>query len=325
MTQQFSLFARMGRDLPLTIIHELTQQLKVGRVMTHGVFSLSSDTSMADVKELMRTHRISGLPIVDDGNLVGIVSVQDLIHALERQALERPVSEFMTPNPYTAHVEEPVVEVLKRLEKTGVGRLLVVDDAGALVGIITKGDIVAGLLQALQEMYDDAEQQQLRRQPHYFFEALESDDTSLTLRYQVKFGDFTRGGYASAKIKQALLQIGGSPQLARRVAIATYEAEINLIIHTQEGGSIVAEMRPDQIVVLAHDKGPGIPNVSLARQPGYSTASDIAREMGFGAGMGLANIERCTDGLDIWSAVGVGTRVEMTFNVPPEESAVTTP
>ncbi|HDQ35046.1 MAG TPA: CBS domain-containing protein [Chloroflexi bacterium] len=322
MDQQFSLFARMGKDLPLTVLHELIRELLVGRVMTSDVLSLTSDTSMQEVKDLMREHRISGLPIVDEGELVGIVSVQDLIHALEQQALERPVADFMTANPFTVHLKEPVVEALRKLESTGVGRLLVVDDHDKLAGILTKGDIVAGLLTALQELYNEAEALQLKRRPSYFFEALESDDTSLTLRYRVHFGDFTLGGQASARIKQALLQIGATPQLARRVAIATYEAEINLIIHTDDGGSIVAEIHPTQITVIAHDAGPGIPDIELARRAGYSTASEIAREMGFGAGMGLVNINRCTDDLNIWSAVGVGTRLEMMFNVPPEEVTV---
>ncbi len=321
MSQQFSLFARMGKDLPLNILQELTQQLKVSRVMHKEVISLPPTTSMHDVKELMRTHRISGLPIVENGELRGIVSIQDLIYALEQNALDQPVSAFMTINPYTALIAEPVMEALRRFEKTGVGRLLVIDEAGNLVGILTKGDIVAGLLHALHEMYAQEEKAQQKRQPRYFFEALDSEDTSLTLRYQVQFGDFTHGGRASAHIKQALLQIGASPQLARRVAIATYEAEINLIIHTNAGGSIIAELRPNQIMVMAHDRGPGITNVEQARQPGYSTASEIAREMGFGAGMGLANIDRCTDNLNIWSAVGVGTRVEMIFEVPPEETS----
>ncbi len=86
----------------------------------------------------------------------------------------------------------------------------------------------------------------------------------------------------------------------------------------------MAEVRPDKITVVAHDAGPGIRDVTLARRPGYSTASQVAREMGFGAGMGLANIERCTDEMNIWSALGVGTRLEMIFHVPPEDSSKAT-
>ena len=169
------------------------------------------------------------------------------------------------------------------------------------MGIITRGDITVALLAALQELYTEAEAAQER--PQRFFDALESENTSLLLRYSIRKGDFARGGDASAKIKRALLRIGASPQLARRVAIATYEAEVNLIIHTVDGGLILADIQPSEITVVAQDSGPGIPDVDLARQPGYSTATPEVREMGFGAGMGLVNIERCTDKMSLWSAV----------------------
>ena len=209
------------------------------------------------------------------------------------------------------------MEALRRFEITGVGRMPVVDGRGKLVGIITRGDITEALLRALQDVYSEAEAIQDR--PQHFFEALESENTSLQLRYHVQKGDFSRGGEASAKIKQALLRIGASPQLARRVAIATYEAEINLIIHTDSGGFILADIQPTEINVVAQDSGPGIPDVELARQPGYSTATAEVREMGFGAGMGLTNIDRCTDEMSLWSVVGVGTRLQMTYHVSPEE------
>lgn len=312
-----ALLSRMGKWSPFSKIHELIRELKVARVMTTPVVTISSDAAMADVKEQMRIHRISGMPVVDDGVLVGLISTADLILALEKGETGRPIRDYMTTQLILAQDQEPVLEALRRLETTGVGRLPVVDKQGKLVGILTRGDVVAGLLQALQQAYDEVEKAQ--GQPRRFFEALESDETSLLLRYYVKVGDFTHGGQASARLKQALLQIGASPQLARRVAIATYEAEINLIIHTTAGGQILAELRPDHITVVVQDTGPGIPDVNLARQPGYSTASQIAREMGFGAGMGLTNIERCADGMDIWSVVGIGTRLEMMFRVPEDK------
>ncbi len=317
MTQQFSLFARMGKDLPTSVLHELTFELKVLRVMTPEPYTLSSQHLMDDVKTIMRERRFSGIPIVDDGELVGIVSVQDLMRAFEEQALDAPVKRYMTSKEHliTAMVDEPVFEALKRLEQTRVGRLLVLDGDHRLVGMLTKGDIMVGLLRALEEAFNKEEEQRRQQQPRRFFESLVSDETSLLMRYRVRVNDFASGGKASAQIKQALLQMGAAPQLARRVAIATYEAEINLIIHTTDGGYLVAEIRPERITVVAHDTGPGIPNVELARRAGYSTASPLAREMGFGAGMGLVNIDRCTDELNIWTAVGVGTRVEMVFIV----------
>lgn len=321
MSQQFSLFARMGKDLPLSILHELTCELQVSRVMTTKITTLPSTASMQEVKELLHNRHISGIPVVDGETLVGVVSVGDLILALEQLALDAPVSRFMTRQVLTVHPEAPVFEALKQLEQQGIGRLLVLDENGKLAGILTKGDIMLGLLHALQQAYGHIEQLGQKRQPSYFFEALVSDETSLILRYHVRANDFTQGGRASAQIKKALLQIGATPQLSRRVAIAAYEAEINLIIHTDDGGHIVAEIQPEKITVVAHDTGPGIADVELARQPGYTTASEAAREMGFGAGMGLTNIKRCTDEMHIWSAIGSGTRVEMIFYIPPEESA----
>lgn len=324
MSQQFSLFGRMGKDLPASILQELTFELKVSRVMTPNPLTITPQHLMNDVKTLMRERHFSGIPVVNDGELVGIISVQDLIHAFEAQALEAPVERFMTPRDVliTAAAEEPVFEALKRLEQTRVGRLLVLDKDRQLVGMLTKGDIMAGLLHALEEAFHKEEENKRQQSPRRFFEAMVSDETSLVMRYRIRANDFSSGGKASAQIKQALLQMGAAPQLARRVAIATYEAEINLIIHTTDGGYLVAEIRPERITVVAHDTGPGIPNVELARRAGYSTASPLAREMGFGAGMGLVNIDRCADELNIWTAVGVGTRVEMVFQVTEDGAKV---
>jgi len=323
MKRHFALSGFLGSGGALTKIHELVREMQVSRVMTTSVHTLPPDATMQQLKELLRAHRISGLPVVKDQELVGIVSIEDLIHALEVQRLDAPIGEFMTSeNLITAHAQEPVMEALRRFEKTGIGRMPVLDARNKLVGVITRGDITLALLDALQELYTEAEAYQAR--PQRFFDALESESTSLQLRYRVEKGDFARGGDASAKIKRALLQIGASPQLARRVAIATYEAEVNLIIHTNNGGLILADIQPSEITIVAQDSGPGIPDVDLARQPGWSTATPEIREMGFGAGMGLTNIERCTDKLSIWSAVGVGTRVLMTFNVSPKETGEST-
>lgn len=163
-------------------------------------------------------HRFPGIPVVDDGELVGIVSVQDLIHA-EEQALDvRAGAAFHDPRDrlITVMVEEPVFEALKRLEQTGVGRLLVLDAERHLVGMLTKGDIVAGLLHALEAAYHREEELERQRHPRRFFEALVSDETSLVMRYRVRANDFASGGRASAQLKQALLQMGGAAARASR-------------------------------------------------------------------------------------------------------------
>ncbi len=318
MKSGFALLTFLGKEGAFSKVHELVREMRVSRVMTTTLFTISPDASMAELKELMREHRISGVPVLEDGTLIGIVSLEDLIHALEQGKLASPVRDFMTSGRLiVAHASEPVMEAVRRFEVTKIGRMPVLDTQEKLVGMLTRGDIIEALLGALQEVYTEAERTQER--PERFFEALESDSTSLVLRYRVKARDFARGGDASAKIKQALVRIGAPAALARRVAIATYEAEINLIIHTDNGGTITADIKPAEISVLAEDQGPGIPDVELACQPGYSTATPEIREMGFGAGMGLVNIKRCTDTMNIWSAVGIGTRLQMIFKVPPEE------
>jgi CBS domain-containing protein/anti-sigma regulatory factor (Ser/Thr protein kinase) len=319
MKRQFALLGFTGRGGALSKIHELVREMKVSRVMTASIYSLSPTSTMKELEDLLREHRISGAPVVADEKLVGVVSIEDLIHALEQQQLDAPVAEFMTSeNLVLAHAQEPVMEALRRFEQTGIGRMPVVDARENLVGIITRGDITMALLRALQELYTEAEEIQDRAQ--HFFDALESEATSLQLRYTVEKGNFARGGDASAKIKRALLRIGASPQLSRRVAIATYEAEMNLIIHTDAGGLILADIQPNEIAVVAQDSGPGISDVELAQQPGYSTATSAVREMGFGAGMGLTNIARCTDSMSLWSVEGVGTRLQMVFQVTPSET-----
>ncbi len=155
--------------------------MQVSRVMTTSVHTLPPDATMQQLKELLRAHRISGLPVVKDQELVGIVSIEDLIHALEVQRLDAPIGEFMTSeNLITAYAQEPVMEALRRFEKTGIGRMPVLDARNKLVGVITRGDITLALLDALQELYTEAEAYQAR--PQRFFDALESESTSLQLR-----------------------------------------------------------------------------------------------------------------------------------------------
>ncbi len=111
----------------------------------------------------------------------------------------------------------------------------------------------------------------------------------------------------------------------RRVAISAYEAEMNLIIHADDGGELAAELQPEVIRVTTIDDGPGIPNVDQAMSPGFSTAPNWIRELGFGAGMGLMNIKRCCDSMKLESTVGEGTRLEIVVNLRQESGEQPTP
>ena len=133
------------------------------------------------------------------------------------------------------------------------------------------------------------------------------------LEYQVYEADFVNAGAASSAIKKTLKQLNVNPQIIKRVVVALYEAEVNAIAHAY-GGMIYADIEPDKIKLKVEDKGPGIPDIAWAMQEGNSTASPEVRNMGFGAGMGLPNIQKNVDKLNVTSTVGVGTTVEMEVN-----------
>jgi anti-sigma regulatory factor (Ser/Thr protein kinase) len=135
-----------------------------------------------------------------------------------------------------------------------------------------------------------------------------------TEEFGVAARDFVSAGEASGKIKRIIKKLGVDMNIVRRISIASYEAEINLVIHSL-GGKMELVVSEGDIRIVVTDVGPGIPDIDLAMREGYSTASDDVRMMGFGAGMGLSNMARNSDGFKIESRVGVGTRVEMTFNL----------
>ena len=133
---------------------------------------------------------------------------------------------------------------------------------------------------------------------------------TLTLRYEVPGDDFTRAGEASSDVKRKLKQLGYNPDAIRKVAIAMYEGEINMVIHA-DGGEAVVDVDPKQVQIVLRDHGPGIPDVEKAMQEGWSTAPDNVRNLGFGAGMGLPNMKKYTDELRIDTKVGEGTTLFM--------------
>lgn len=137
------------------------------------------------------------------------------------------------------------------------------------------------------------------------------------LEYQVEGGDFARAGWASSQVKKVLKQVGVDQSIIKRVVVALYEAEVNIVAHAYRG-DILVTIDAERIFMRLIDEGPGIPDVSLAMQRGFSTASSQVREMGFGAGMGLPNIESNSDKLDIFTEIGRGTTLEITISLNPQ-------
>ena len=136
----------------------------------------------------------------------------------------------------------------------------------------------------------------------------------MNLTYDVLADDFTRAGEASGAVKSVLKRLGIPPDVIRRVAIAMYEGEINMVIHAK-GGKITVNVLPDEINITLADVGPGIPDIDLAMTEGYSTASDEVRDLGFGAGMGLPNMKKYADDIDLQTELGVGTTVKLIVKV----------
>ena len=131
--------------------------------------------------------------------------------------------------------------------------------------------------------------------------------------YNVPADDFTRAGEASSDVKKKLKTLAVNPETIRKVSIAMYEGEINMVIHGG-GGTITVEFSPENIIIVLADKGPGIENIELAMSEGYTTASENVRSLGFGAGMGLPNMKKYSDEMDIKTEIGVGTTVTMKIN-----------
>ena len=136
----------------------------------------------------------------------------------------------------------------------------------------------------------------------------------LKLTYQVDGGDLVQAGEASSQMKMTLKKLGLPPEIIRKASVCMYEGEINMVIHA-DGGRVEVEVGRDAITIRLIDQGPGIPDVDRAMEEGYSTAGDVARDLGFGAGMGLPNMKRYSDEMRIDTTVGVGTTVTMRIDI----------
>lgn len=299
--------------MEFTKLQELVYNLPIEKVMKKSIISVTPDMSIKQLKGILRINRITGAPVLEGDRLVGIITTEDLIKAIEKGEINRPVGENMTTHLITVLETASIIEAIRKFYQFGVGRLLVVNEQGGLTGILTANDITKGLLEVVGRTFHENEVKGKSR--IIFKEDIVSDQTTLTLRYRIKERDFKNGGSASSRIKKALERLGISALILRRVAISAYEAEMNLIIHTDRGGELNIEIQPDLIHLTVVDQGPGIPDVEQALRPGFSTAPEGVREMGFGAGMGLANIKKCADSFAIESTPGTGTKLDILFRL----------
>jgi CBS domain-containing protein/anti-sigma regulatory factor (Ser/Thr protein kinase) len=284
-----------------SVVLELIHQLKVKDVMTSAVLTGNRKQTMRHIQALLRENKVAGIPIVEDHHLVGLVSTEDIINALDKGYIDSPVEERMTKNVIHLQDDMPVSFAISYLNKYRYGRFPVLNKEHELVGILTSTDVIRTLLIEMNREVLRLEKLQKSSDADVFSPYSE-------MEFATAHYNFELAGRASTEIKKALKQRNFDPKLIRRVAIACYELEINQVVHSN-GGVIRCSILPDKVIITAADNGPGIEDVNQALKEGYSTANEYIRSLGFGAGMGLANTKRVSDEFTINSALGKGTTV----------------
>ncbi len=291
------------------------EDLTAEEIMTRHVSTLTADKKISQAKELMKIKKISGIPIVDDKNLlIGIISIEDIIKALEMGKIEEDIGKIMTKNVAFLNKNETLPAIVQKFDKFKFGRFPVVDNNGTLCGILTKVDILHKILDKFNLLYlhDKKRDSILNKELSLITgEKLYREDAEF--RHRIDTSDISKAGEGAAILKNFLIKKGINQDITRKVGIAVYEAETNVVIHSKGEGEILCFLKKDKIIVRVIDNGVGIENLDQAMKEGFSTAPDYIREMGFGAGMGIPNMKRFADKLVILSEKNTGTQVELVF------------
>jgi CBS domain-containing protein/anti-sigma regulatory factor (Ser/Thr protein kinase) len=288
------------------VVLELLYRLKVRDAMSSPAISASPDSSMRDVQYCMRDHGITGVPILENDRLVGLVSMGLVIEALDSGRIEQKAGELMTRQVISLEDDMPLSFATTYFNRYNYGRFPVLDRDGRLVGVVCASDILKALLVAMNTEVERLEEKLSAAELLHEKPA----DGLVRLGFQLTRFDFENAGKASAEIKKALKGLGLDAAIVRRAAVASYELELNVVIHS-DGGSLRCVAGEGRIEVVAEDRGPGIPDVAAAMLEGFSTANEWIRSLGFGAGMGLPNTKRVSDDFSIDSGAGRGTLVRV--------------
>jgi CBS domain-containing protein/anti-sigma regulatory factor (Ser/Thr protein kinase) len=308
----------MSADVPQMLdssalrIQELAYGLKVRDVMTKKIFAVSRNCTMRDVQTVMKNNGISGVPVVDDRHVVGIISMHDIVIAFEKSHLNDPVTQHMTPDVQTLSEEVPLSFAISAFSKYSYRRFPVVNGKNELVGIITPRNINLALIRELSRQLDEMEE-------HGAAVPGNAAAADFHRAYRLTRYDFEHAGDASAELKRELKSRGVPPKTIRRAAVASYELEINIVAHSH-GGTLTLFVDETRLRITAIDFGPGIPDIDAALNEGFSTANDWVRSHGFGAGMGLPNAKRVSDEFEIQSGVEMGTMVKAIVYLQQDEA-----
>ncbi len=282
-----------------TPITELLYTLLVSDVMEKNVITVNICSTMREVKDVMKHYHITGMPVVDDdGFLKGVISMSDLLDALTENCIEDEVSKWMTKKVLTIHENTNLIKAFNLLDKYKIGRVPVLNDEKHIIGIITNGTIIKKMLYRIdkQSVQTEKEIADLVNQLN-----LKSNiDKPIKFEWPLQHHDFENAGKLSSEIKKYLKKMQINRSIIRKVSIASYEAEMNTIIHSI-GGCAKICINNNRLRAEFIDKGPGIEDVDKALEIGFSTAPPIARELGFGAGLGLPNIQSSVDKFELSS------------------------
>lgn len=301
-----------ANQTPLLVL-ELIQSHKVREIMTTNIISIQKNMTMRDVKKLMKNGGISGVPVTDKKRLIGIISVEDLLNALEDGLMDDPVEKHMTRNPVILEEQMPVSFAIDYFENYSFNRFPVLNERKELVGIVTGRDIIMHTISVMN--------QEIGRLEELAAQGSHTEIGNVVRRYAVVQNDFKNAGKASSEIKNILQEHKVDRKTIRSIATAVYELEINQVVHSL-GGEILCRISDEHVEVLARDRGPGIENIEQALSEGFSTATDWIRSMGFGAGMGLPNIKRVSDEFHIESSKS-GTEIRVIINLPDDNKIET--
>lgn len=284
-----------------TVILELIYRLKVKDVMSRNLMTAGKNTSLRSIQKSMKESSVTGIPIIEGKRLLGIISMDDIIQAFDGGYIDEPAMKHMSRNLIVLEDDMPVSFAISYFDKHKYRRFPVLNKEKELVGMVTSRDITTRLLVEINTEVARIERVSSSQEP--VGELKRETKTFKVIRH-----DFENAGFASMEIKKYLKKNNIAPKVIRRIAIAAYELEMNLVVHSN-GGEIIAVFETDRVNISAKDSGPGIPDVDLALQEGYSTANEWIRSLGFGAGMGLPNVRNVSDDFSIKSSMENGTEV----------------
>ena len=300
-----------GDDGSPLVIMELLQRLRVRDVMRdRNIISVARADTLRTAQALMRQNKISGVPVLEGKRLFGIVSVNDIIKALEGGWIDEVCQRHMATNLVVLEEDMPLAFAIKFFQNYTFGRFPVLNKDRDFVGIVSQRDLTRVLMKELTneitKLEGSAAAEETKSEGALPFYSMR--------QFVVVRNDLQNAGKAANEIKKMLKDSGIDNKIVRRVAVAAYELEINICIHSL-GGTLTFILDTGKATIIAKDKGPGIKDVEWACQDGTSTAKDWIRSMGFGAGMGLANSKRVADNFNINSKVPTGTTVVCEFNL----------